>query len=214
MSAYTPTGPHVHVRVVEPPPKTKGGIIIPDTAKKRPLEGVVLAVGPGWRDDNGKLHPIDLKVGERVLFGKFQGTELETDKDLCLHTDHVLAVIGTDGESIRAHQDNVILRMAPAPMLSEVIVLQDRKAKHRKAKVLVSGAGYVTRNGVLIENEVKQGDEVLVDALAGQNYELDLTVSRQNKGQEFDSIFGQEGDYRVVRQDEVLMVLREAEAAE
>ena len=214
MSAYTPVGAHVHVRVVDPQAVTRGGIVIPDTAKKRPLEAVVLKVGPGWRDENGKLHPIDLKPGERVMFGKFGAVELETDKDLVLHNDHILAVIGLDGESIRAHQDNVILRLAPAPSLSSVIVMTDRKAKHRKAKVLVSGSGYVTRNGAFVENTVREGQEVVVDALCGQNYDLDFTLPRANKGAEFQELFGQEGDYRIVRQDEVLAVVeREDEGA-
>lgn len=212
MSAYNPLGAHIHVRAVEPQAVSRGGIIIPDTAKKRPLEGLVLAVGPGWRDDNGKLHALDLKVGERVLFGKHGPVELDTDKDLAIHSDHILAVIGTDGETIRAYQDNVILRMAPQASMSTVIEIRDRKAKHRKARVLVSGVGYVTKNGALIENTVREGQEVVVDALAGQNYDLDVTLPRYNKGATFDELFGQEGDYRICRHDELLaLVEREAD---
>jgi chaperonin GroES len=59
--------------------KTAGGIIIPDTAKEKPQEGRVVAVGPGGRDENGKLIPIDVKVGDRVLFGKWSGTEVKID---------------------------------------------------------------------------------------------------------------------------------------
>jgi chaperonin GroES len=59
--------------------KTAGGIIIPDTAKEKPTEGEVIAVGPGGRDDSGKLIPIDLKEGDRVLFGKWSGTEVKID---------------------------------------------------------------------------------------------------------------------------------------
>ena len=59
--------------------KTTGGIIIPDTAKEKPQEGRVVAVGPGGRDENGKLTPIDVKVGDRVLFGKWSGTEVKID---------------------------------------------------------------------------------------------------------------------------------------
>jgi chaperonin GroES len=59
--------------------KTAGGIIIPDTAKEKPQEGRVVAIGPGGRDENGKLIPIDVKVGDRVLFGKWSGTEVKID---------------------------------------------------------------------------------------------------------------------------------------
>jgi chaperonin GroES len=59
--------------------KTAGGIIIPDTAKEKPQEGKVTAVGPGGRDENGKLIPIDVKIGDRVLFGKWSGTEVKLD---------------------------------------------------------------------------------------------------------------------------------------
>ena len=59
--------------------KTAGGIIIPDTAKEKPQEGRVVGVGPGGRDENGKLTPIDVKVGDRVLFGKWSGTEIKID---------------------------------------------------------------------------------------------------------------------------------------
>ena len=215
MSAYTPVGAHVHVRVVDPQAVTRGGIVIPDTAKKRPLEAVVIKVGPGWRDENGKLHPLDLKPGERVMFGKFGPVELETDKDLVLHNDHILAVIGLDGESLRAHQDNVVLRLAPAPSLSSVILLQDRKAKHRKAQVLVSGSGYVTKNGAFVENTVKEGQEVVVEALCGQDYHLDVTAPRYNKGAEFEQLFNFDGEFRVVREEEILAIVeRESEAAE
>ena len=59
--------------------KTKGGIIIPDTAKEKPMEGEVVAVGPGARGEDGKIHPLDVKAGDRVLFGKWSGTEIKLD---------------------------------------------------------------------------------------------------------------------------------------
>ena len=67
------------VRRIESDEKTKGGIIIPDTAKEKPSQGEITAVGPGGRDEAGKLIPIDLKVGDRVLFGKWSGTEVKLD---------------------------------------------------------------------------------------------------------------------------------------
>jgi chaperonin GroES len=69
----------VLVRRIEQEKRTKGGILIPDTAKEKPMEGEVIAAGPGTRDDDGKLHPLDVKVGDRVLFGKWSGTEIKID---------------------------------------------------------------------------------------------------------------------------------------
>jgi chaperonin GroES len=67
------------VRRLESEEKTKGGIIIPDTAKEKPQEGEIVAVGPGARDENGKLTPLDVKAGDKVLFGKWSGTEVKID---------------------------------------------------------------------------------------------------------------------------------------
>src|SRR5471030_3118440 len=77
--AFRPLGDRVLVRRVEEEEKTKGGIIIPDSAKEKPQEGRVVAVGPGGRDEAGKLIPIDIKAGDRVLFGKWSGTEIKLD---------------------------------------------------------------------------------------------------------------------------------------
>ena len=77
--AFRPLGDRVLVRRVEEEAKTKGGIIIPDTAKEKPQEGEVIAVGPGARDDSGKLQPLDVSVGDRILFGKWSGTEVKLD---------------------------------------------------------------------------------------------------------------------------------------
>jgi chaperonin GroES len=67
------------IRRVDPEVKTSGGIFIPDTAQEKPMEGEVVAVGPGARDENGKLHPLDVKSGDRVLFGKWSGNEVKLD---------------------------------------------------------------------------------------------------------------------------------------
>jgi chaperonin GroES len=67
------------VRRIEEEEKSKGGIIIPDTAREKPMEGEILAAGPGARGEDGKLHPLDVKVGDRVLFGKWSGTEIKID---------------------------------------------------------------------------------------------------------------------------------------
>ena len=71
---FRPLHDRVVVRRIEGDTKTAGGIIIPDTAKEKPQEGEIIAVGPGGRDESGKLIPIDLKVGDRILFGKWSGT--------------------------------------------------------------------------------------------------------------------------------------------
>jgi chaperonin GroES len=77
--SFRPLGDRVLVRRVEEEAKTKGGIIIPDTAKEKPQEGEVIAVGPGARDEDGKRIAMDVKAGDRILFGKWSGTEVKID---------------------------------------------------------------------------------------------------------------------------------------
>jgi chaperonin GroES len=74
---FRPLHDRVVVRRVDSEEKTKGGIIIPDTAKEKPSEGVIVSVGPGARDDQGKINALDVKAGDRVLFGKWSGTEVK-----------------------------------------------------------------------------------------------------------------------------------------
>jgi chaperonin GroES len=83
------------VRRVEEEQKTKGGIIIPDTAKEKPVEGVVIAVGTGKVLDNGKLHALEVKAGDRVLFGKYAGSEIKLEgvEHLILREDEVLGIV-------------------------------------------------------------------------------------------------------------------------
>jgi chaperonin GroES len=92
---FRPLHDRVVVRRIEADQKTKGGIIIPDTAKEKPSEGEVTAVGPGGRDENGKLIPIDLKAGDRVLFGKWSGTEVKIEGEdlLIMKESDVMGVI-------------------------------------------------------------------------------------------------------------------------
>jgi len=78
-SRFRPLHDRVVVKRLDAEEKTKGGIIIPDTVKEKPSQGEITAVGPGGRDESGKLIPIDLKVGDRVLFGKWSGTEVKLD---------------------------------------------------------------------------------------------------------------------------------------
>ena len=76
---FRPLHDRVVVTRIDAEEKTTGGIIIPDTAKEKPQEGRVVAIGPGGRDESGKLIPIDVKIGDRVLFGKWSGTEVKID---------------------------------------------------------------------------------------------------------------------------------------
>ena len=94
-TSFRPLHDRVVVRRIEADEKTKGGIIIPDTAKEKPSEGEIIAVGPGGRDENGKLIPIDLKAGDRVLFGKWSGTEvkLEGEDLLIMKESDIMGVI-------------------------------------------------------------------------------------------------------------------------
>jgi chaperonin GroES len=82
---FRPLGDRVLVKRVEEEAKTRGGIIIPDTAKEKPQEGEVISVGPGARDETGKVQALDVKAGDRILFGKWSGTEVKLDgKDLLI----------------------------------------------------------------------------------------------------------------------------------
>jgi chaperonin GroES len=92
---FRPLHDRILVRRVEAEEKTAGGIIIPDPAKEKPMEGEVIAAGPGGRDESGKLVPLDLKTGDRILFGKWSGTEIRLDGEdlLIMKESDVLGVI-------------------------------------------------------------------------------------------------------------------------
>ena len=93
---FRPLHDRVVVKRIDAEEKTKGGIIIPDTAKEKPQEGKVVAVGAGARDETGKLVPLDLKVGDRVLFGKWSGTEVKIDGQdlLIMKESDIMGVVG------------------------------------------------------------------------------------------------------------------------
>ena len=99
--AFRPLGDRVLVRRVEEEEKTRGGIIIPDTAKEKPQEGEVIAVGPGARDETGKIQPLDVKTGDRILFGKWSGTEVKLNGEdlLIMKESDILGVL--DAEAAR-----------------------------------------------------------------------------------------------------------------
>ena len=94
--AFRPLHDRVVVKRLEGEEKTKGGIIIPDTAKEKPQEGEVVAVGPGARDEAGKLVPLDVKAGDRILFGKWSGTEVKIDGQdlLIMKESDILGIVG------------------------------------------------------------------------------------------------------------------------
>jgi chaperonin GroES len=91
-----PLGDRIVVKRTQHEEKTKGGIIIPDSAKEKPIEGLVIAVGAGKFLKNGKVHPLDVKAGDKILFGKYAGTEVKLDGEehVLLREDDVLAVYG------------------------------------------------------------------------------------------------------------------------
>jgi chaperonin GroES len=93
---FRPLHDRVVVRRLESEEKSKGGIIIPDTAKEKPQEGEIIAVGPGARDEAGKLVPLDVKSGDRVLFGKWSGTEVKIDGQdlLIMKESDIMGVVG------------------------------------------------------------------------------------------------------------------------
>src|SRR3979409_2009015 len=94
-STFRPLHDRVVVKRIDAEEKTKGGIIIPDSAKEKPSQGEITAVGPGGRDEAGKLIPIDLKVGDRVLFGKWSGTEVKLDGEelLIMKESDIMGVV-------------------------------------------------------------------------------------------------------------------------
>ncbi|WP_295187907.1 co-chaperone GroES [uncultured Brevundimonas sp.] len=94
--AFRPLGDRVLVKRVEEESKTKGGIIIPDTAKEKPQEGEIVSVGTGSKAEDGKVTPLDVKAGDRVLFGKWSGTEVKVDGEdlLIMKESDILGIVG------------------------------------------------------------------------------------------------------------------------
>ncbi|NKB96764.1 co-chaperone GroES [Ochrobactrum intermedium] len=98
--SFRPLHDRILVRRVESEEKTKGGIIIPDTAKEKPQEGEVIAVGPGARNDAGQIQALDVKAGDRILFGKWSGTEIKINGEdlLIMKESDVMGIIETQAE--------------------------------------------------------------------------------------------------------------------
>jgi chaperonin GroES len=101
---FRPLHDRVVVRRIEAEEKTKGGIIIPDNAKEKPQEGEVIAVGPGARDESGKINALDVKAGDRVLFGKWSGTEVRIDGQdlLIMKESDIMGVVDEGAASKKA----------------------------------------------------------------------------------------------------------------
>ncbi|MFL5010003.1 co-chaperone GroES [Rhizobium sp.] len=102
--SFRPLHDRILVRRVDSQEKTKGGIIIPDTAKEKPQEGEVIAVGPGARNEAGQIQSLDVKVGDRILFGKWSGTEIKINGEdlLIMKESDVMGIIGAQGEKKQA----------------------------------------------------------------------------------------------------------------
>src|SRR5437588_2320386 len=101
---FRPLHDRVVIRRVEAEEKTLGGIIIPDTAKEKPMEGEVVAVGPGARDESGKVQPLDVKAADRVLFGKWSGTEVKLDNEdlIIMKESDIMGIIDHAAETRKA----------------------------------------------------------------------------------------------------------------
>jgi chaperonin GroES len=99
--AFRPLGDRVLVRRVEEESRTKGGILIPDSVKEKPQEGQVIAVGPGARDEDGKRVPMDVKAGDRILFGKWSGSEIKIDGEdlIIMKESDVLGLMDAPAEA-------------------------------------------------------------------------------------------------------------------
>jgi chaperonin GroES len=96
---FRPLHDRIVVRRIAATEKTSGGILIPDTAREKPMEGEVVAVGPGARDEQGKIQPLDVQAGDRVLFAKWSGTEVKLDGEelLIIKESDVMGVVASDG---------------------------------------------------------------------------------------------------------------------
>jgi chaperonin GroES len=129
---FRPLHDRVVIRRAEGDIKSKGGIIIPDTAKEKPQEGEVIAVGPGSRDENGKLMPLDVKAGDLILFGKWSGTEVKIDgEDLLImkETDIMGIVEKSTVEKSAAVKPNVVKPKATKPKAVKRKIVKSKALK-------------------------------------------------------------------------------------
>src|ERR1700752_2808297 len=135
--AFRPLGDRVLIKRVEEEEKTKGGIIIPDTAKEKPQEGEVIAVGPGARDENGKLQPLDVRKGDRILFGKWSGTEIKLDGEdlLIMKESDIMGVIeGAASSKKKAAGARALRTQEESTYASQGSTLRRRRARADAAR--------------------------------------------------------------------------------
>src|SRR6266446_2718663 len=167
MARFRPLQDRILVRRIEAEERTPGGIIIPDTAKEKPVEGEVLAVGPGARDEAGVLRPLDVKVGDRVLFGKWAGTEvlINGEDRLILKESDILCVIEDDAQArAMAAKEVRFGTAAREKMLRGVDILSDAvkvTLGPRGRNVLLDksfGAPRISKDGVAVAKEIELAD--------------------------------------------------------
>ena len=138
---FRPLRDHVLIRRVEQEAKTTGGILIPNTAQEKPMEGEVLAVGPGAHGDDGKVHPLDIKPNNRVLFGKWSGTEIRLDgEDLMIMRESDIMGIVTGGRPCE-HARRASAPGGSEPVLAGEAVLLDRAPEDQDVHTRVGAAG-------------------------------------------------------------------------
>ena len=128
---FRPLHDRVVVRRIDAEEKSAGGIIIPDTAKEKPQEGEIVAVGPGARDEDGKLQPLTLKPGERVLFGKWSGTEVKIDgEDLLIMKESDIMGVIEDARSIKTEGRSETSHRPVAAGIAALLLIGGAAAAH------------------------------------------------------------------------------------
>ena len=175
--AFRPLHDRVVVKRLEGEEKTKGGIIIPDTAKEKPQEGKVIAVGPGGRDDNGKLTPLDVKAGDRILFGKWSGTEVKIDgEDLLdnegkrhpgrgrlsrtpLHRFSLLEVKTMAAKDVRFSTDARDRILAGIEILNNAVKITLGPKGRNVVIEKAFGSPRITKDGVTVAKEIELSDK-------------------------------------------------------
>src|SRR5262249_15855194 len=163
---FRPLQDRVLIRRIEEEEKTKGGILIPDTAKEKPMEGEVIAAGPGARGDDGKLNPLDVKVGDRVLFGKWSGTEIKVGGEelVVMKEADIMGHVGSGG-SIMAAKGVQFESDGRDKMLRGVDVLANavRVTLGPKGRNVVLdksfGAPRISKDGVTVAKEIELADK-------------------------------------------------------
>ena len=165
-----PLHDRILVKRLEEENKTTGGLFIPDSAKEKPLEGEVVAVGAGKRDEDGKVIALDVKAGDKILFGKYTGTEVKIDGDehLILREDDILAVLDRERErELRTWQPKKSFsRRAPAARSPTASTCSPTRSRSRSARAAATSSSRsrgarptVTKDGVTVAKEIELEDK-------------------------------------------------------